>query len=212
MALSKDFQLQDAIGHIKNLLNDIAGDALTKDQIIDAIHAGISETAQLLSELKKYDYCGAPSTLTITSNVASIASLNVMDIIKIVDATNGYCRYLSPVQFEGVYDVIQNRQVVHWTRNGENILFNKGSLSAYGVVKMYYNRYPTKATADSDYLDLKDPYMDVALSKAKLHLYEQLDIIPPKALEQSVNNTIIQWRKNYADSLAKRKMNKGRRR
>jgi hypothetical protein len=127
-----------------------------------------------------------------------------MDIIKIVDATNGLCREVPPSDFEGVYDSPQNRQTVHWSRNGESVYFNKGDLS-YGTVKMYFNHYPTKATNLTDYLDIKDMYMDVVLAKAKLHLYRQLEMIPPQALEQSVNDSIIQWRKAHAEEMAARK-------
>lgn len=209
MPLSKDWQLQDALGFLKNLTSQIAIDKISTEQIIDALHLGIAEVAQLLSELKFYDYATV-ATLSISSDEASISSLNVMSIIKIVDATNGLCVYEKPHVFEGLKSLAipQNLNNVSWTRHGEMIQLYKGSLGFYGVVKIHYNRYPTKATSDATYLDIKDPFMKVVLDKAKLHIYEQLGMKAPAQLEQTINNSIIQMRKAYGEELTQRRSQK----
>lgn len=204
--LSKDWQLQDAEGYLKNLTGQIAPDKLNRQMIIDSIHLGLSEVAQLLSELKRFDYATI-ATLTITSDAASITSLNLMSVIKIVDSTNGFCTYEPLVKFEGLRLSPQNKENVSWTRHGETIDFYKGNLAGYGTVKLHYNRYPSKATTGTDYLDIKDPYVKLALDKAKLHIHELIGSKPPATLEQSVNNTIIQMRKAHAEEMAQKKGN-----
>jgi len=87
---SVDYTLNDAISFLRISVGQISPEKIVDQQIIDAIHLGTCEVAQLLSEVKLNDY-GTSATLTVANDAASISSLAVQNIIKIVDSTNGLC-------------------------------------------------------------------------------------------------------------------------
>lgn len=207
---SIDYTLNDAISFLRISVGQISPEKIVDQQIIDAIHLGTCEVAQLLSEVKLNDY-GTSATLTVTNDAASISSLAVQNIIKIVDSTNGLCIPKNQKQFDEIRLSPQNLANVFWVRNGNTINFYKGSLESYGTVTLWYNAVPSKVTSGSSNLTIKDTYAGIVLRKARIHLFQQLNIVPPKSWEQSVNNTITRVRKQYMDTLENKKSSATRR-
>ena len=207
---SIDYTLNDAISFLRISVGQISPEKIVDQQIIDAIHLGTCEVAQLLSEVKLNDY-GTSATLTVTNDAASISSLAVQNIIKIVDSTNGLCIPKNQKQFDEIRLSPQNLANVFWVRNGNTINFYKGSLGSYGTVTLWYNAVPSKVTSGSSNLTIKDTYAGIVLRKARIHLFQQLNIVPPKSWEQSVNNTITRVRKQYMDTLENKKSSATRR-
>ena len=196
MARGKDYQLSEAISMLQIRVNELTQQRIEKKQIIDALHISITETAELLAEVNLFDL-GATATITPSGDICDVSALNIQNCVKIVDATNGLCLYKDEKELPALVSSPQKKANVYWTRRGTNIHLYKGDLSAYGTLTLYYTRYPVKATADADYLDIKDTYLPMVLDKAKLHLYEQLRIKPPVSLENTVNNNIARIRKAY---------------
>lgn len=207
---SIDYTLNDAISFLRISVGQISPEKIVDQQIIDAIHLGTCEVAQLLSEVKLNDY-GTSATLTVTNDAASISSLAVQNIIKIVDSTNGLCIPKNQKQFDEIRLSPQNLANVFWVRNGNTINFYKDSLGSYGTVTLWYNAVPSKVTSGSSNLTIKDTYAGIVLRKARIHLFQQLNIVPPKSWEQSVNNTITRVRKQYMDTLENKKSSATRR-
>ena len=207
---SVDYTLNDAISFLRISVGQISPEKIVDQQIIDAIHLGTCEVAQLLSEVKLNDY-GTSATLTVTNDAASISSLAVQNIIKIVDSTNGLCIPKNQKQFDEIRLSPQNLANVFWVRNGNTINFYKDSLGSYGTVTLWYNAVPSKVTSGSSNLTIKDTYAGIVLRKARIHLFQQLNIVPPKSWEQSVNNTITRVRKQYMDTLENKKSSATRR-
>jgi len=207
---SVDYTLNDAISFLRISVGQISPEKIVDQQIIDAIHLGTCEVAQLLSEVKLNDY-GTSATLTVANDAASISSLAVQNIIKIVDSTNGLCIPKNQKQFDEIRLSPQNLANVFWVRNGNTINFYKGSLGSYGTVTIWYNAVPSKVTSGSSNLTIKDTYAGIVLRKARIHLFQQLNIVPPKSWEQSVNNTITRVRKQYMDTLESKKSSATRR-
>lgn len=211
MALSKDWTLQNARGILRILANQIAGDEVQDLGIDDFIHLAISDLAELLGEAGYPDY-GEVQTFTAidngigtTNGIDSIilsslnseleSSLKIDQITKVVGVTNGLFIEISAKEFDGLSSIPQKTSNVFWFKFGDLILMYPGSdLNLDSTIYVYYNRTPTKATADSDYLDVKDKFVKLALDKAKIMIYEQLNMASPESLTNQINANIQQIR------------------
>jgi len=56
---------------------------------------------------------------------------------------------------------------------------------------MYYNRLPNKAVNTTDYLDIKDKYVNVVIDKTRVALLGLLKLAVPETLSATVNNTLM---------------------
>lgn len=122
-----------------------------------------------------------------------ISSLRLNNIIKIVDDTNGLVVPDNSVDIEGEEKNPQRRKNSYWYRHGNYVYILKGSEApAFGTLYLFYNRIPTKATADTDYLDIKDEFVKLATDVTKIMIYETLKETPPEALTNTVNDAINQ--------------------
>ena len=109
---------------------------------------------------------------------------------------------VSPIEFDNLEAIPQKNKELFWFFFGEKLYVRnlKDTLaldSDWGTITVYYDRFPIKlSVADSyrlgDTLDVKDSFIDLVINKAKLMVYEELDMIPPEALTVNINNQIGQ--------------------
>ena len=208
--LSKDWTLKDAIGHLRVLTNQIGSNIIQDNFIVDYIHNALTEVAQQLSVVNLFDY-GTEANLSVsfasnygTASLTGFTTSPIDQIIKITDLSlddgKEHLVYKEPRQFNNLRNIVQaSSGAVYWTRNGETIQFYSGDLTPSATVKMFYLRSPVKASAPTDYLDIKDCYVGLVLAKAKLAIYESVNKKPPVNISQYVNNAIAQLRNSSMD-------------
>lgn len=105
-----------------------------------------------------------------------------------------------PAEFDNIHYLNQKNKEVYWYFFGETLYIRnrKETIAAesdWGFLTVYYDRFPVKLTADSDdrlgdTLDVKDGFVDLVINKAKLANYEELQLTPPEALSNDINNAI----------------------
>lgn len=212
--LSKDWQLQDATGFLRVLTNQIGTNEIVENFLIDFIHNAISEVAQQLAAINQFDY-GVEANLTVsfasnygTASLTGFTTNPIDQIIKIVDLTQTdgkeHIAYRSPRVFNNIRNVVQlTTGAIFWTRNGNTIQLYSGDLTPNATCTIFYNRLPAKASSPTDYLDIKDCYVGLALAKAKLAIYEALNKKPPENLAQNVNNAFQQLRQSGLEKFQK---------
>lgn len=106
----------------------------------------------------------------------------------------------SPLEFENLLAIPQKNKEVWWYLFGESLYFlNRYEIitlvTDWGTFKVYYNRFPVKLTVDSadrlgDTLDIRDAFVDLVLAKAKVQIYEELEMIPPESLTSTIDNAV----------------------
>lgn len=106
----------------------------------------------------------------------------------------------SPLEYENLLAVPQKNKEVWWYLFGESLYFlNRyetiALITDWGTLKCYYNRFPVKLTVDNadrlgDTLDIRDAFVDLVLAKAKLQVYEELEMIPPESLTSTIDNAV----------------------
>jgi len=137
-----------------------------------------------------YALVGEAYSYTNNKLECSISSLNIDRIIKIVDSVNGLVVNAGDLEIEGItYFSVDKpgnslkQKDMFYTVNGETISIYKGtSIDNPGTLTMYYYRQPNLVVNSTDYIDVKDKYMSLVISKAKNLLYEQLQTNPPESL------------------------------
>jgi hypothetical protein len=97
---------------------------------------------------------------------ANLGSVNIFDVVKVVDATNGNAVRLSSKEFASFlnnpnYD---NSVIIEYA--GESMFLGKGSsISAFGTLTMTYDEKPTTITAATDTVDLPEEYIDMMIQE-----------------------------------------------
>ncbi|MHB8842355.1 MAG: hypothetical protein ACYC56_11330 [Candidatus Aquicultor sp.] len=198
---SKDWTLNDALGFLRVLTNQIGTTKIQNNFVIDALHSSLAEVMQFLSVTKIFDY-GIKTTLPVTVSgkygTASISGFTVNPvnkIVKIVDSSQvageRLCVEVTQAQFDNLKNILQSTTgTIFWARNGNDINFYGGDLTIGATLDLYYIGYPKKVTTTTDYLEIKDVYLGLVLAKTKLKIYEILQSSPPDSINQGVNNQI----------------------
>lgn len=90
-------------------------------------------------------------------------------IRKISDSINGeVIRIKDSRTWENLADYPQYEKRVCWMQHGEDLFFFKGSqVSSYGILTAYIWGYPEISTDETDYLDIKDNFLPLVISKAQ---------------------------------------------
>lgn len=199
--ISKDWTLNDALGFLRVLTNQIDTSKVQSNFIIDALHSSLSEVMQYLSVNKIFDY-GIKTTLTptvagsyATASLAGFTTNPVNKIVKIVDSTQAVGKRLCVEKTQQQLDNLKNIKqsttgTIFWSRNGNDINFYSGDLAISPTLEFWYIGYPKKITVTTDYFEIKDIYMGLVLAKTKLKIYEILQSTPPDSVNQGVNNQI----------------------
>ena len=198
--LSKNWTVGRANGILRQLTKTLTTDKITFDTLNDVLYGAVTSVVEMLGQVGYRDY-GAVSTITLTANQFDLSTLSFDDLIKVHDATNGLCAEVPLKQLDDYHtDIEQNASNVAFSRHGDTLIFNPGALTV-GVLKLYYIRTPTKTTATTDKVDIKEKYMDLVVDKAKIRLYEMTNKVPPESLTSSVANSIERIRNANAAEL-----------
>jgi hypothetical protein len=193
--------LKRARGLLRIFANEVAPDKIQDLTLEDIIHLAIGDTVEALGEAVYNEY-GTKTTVTQANDVIDLSAIKYDSITKLVDETNGLCIEENNIAFEGVSGIDQKKKNIFWTKIGSNIYLSKGSeVSAYGTLSLYYNAVPTRADEDTEYLDIPEKFVDLALTKAKIRVYEITNQVPPESLTNALSNQIQQIRKTNADEL-----------
>ena len=122
-----------------------------------------------------------------------ISTLNLDRIIKITDSVNGLVNPAGDAEIEGISYYSASlpgnslkQGNVWYTQIGETVSFYKGtSVSAYGILTMFYYEQPTLlGTGDplTTYIDVRDKFVPLLFAIVKNILYEQLQKQAPDSL------------------------------
>ena len=97
---------------------------------------------------------------------ANLNGVNILDVVKVVDATNGNAIRLSSKEFASFASNPNYDSSVVVEYAGESIYFGKGSsVSSYGTLTMTYDEKPTVITAVTDTVDLPEEYIDMMIQE-----------------------------------------------
>jgi hypothetical protein len=122
-----------------------------------------------------------------------ISALRLNNIMKLVDDTNGIIREENIKEVEEITNHESRNKHSWWYRFGNYIYVVKGTEApSFGTLNLYYNRIPTKATLETDTLDIRDEFVKVSLDITKTMVYETLKEQVPESLTNSINATINQ--------------------
>lgn len=202
---SKDWTLDDALGYLRVLTNQVGTNKVQSNFVIDFLHSSLSEVMQYLSVSKIFDY-GIKTTLAVsvsgtygTASLSGFTTNPVNKIIKIVDPSQAtgkrLCVEVTQEQFDNLKNIKQNTTgTIFWARNGNDINFYSGDLTIGATLDFWYIAYPKKITIGTDYLEVKDPFIGLVLAKTKLKIYEMINSKPPDTINSAVNNQILEMR------------------
>lgn len=199
--LSEDWTLADIFGLVRTLANELSGDKIGDEILVDMIHSNVCDIAEALGEATGNDYV-EKKAVTQTDDIISLSGLRLDKILKLVDSVAGLVRIYSLKEFEGIKRIKQEKEAacIYATQYGRKMeLFKGDKVETYGTLTLSYKRSPIKAKADADYIDLPDKYMNLLISKTKITLYETLQMQPPDNLAQEVTNQV----QNLRDANAK---------
>ena len=205
MALSKDWLLKNVRGILRTLCNKLSLNDIEDLVLNDFIHLSVCSIAEQLNAGAYPDY-GTTVTPTTTGAIPvftiDLSTYRIESITKLSDATNGEVIKKDVHEIENVLNIPQGASNVYYNIYGNTMYLRSGSaVSALGALTLSYIRTPTKATADTDYIVLRDKYMDLLVAQAKIMVYEQSSENPPEALLQAVQNNIATIRKNNISEL-----------
>ena len=200
--LSKSFKLDGVKGIIRTLAKSISQQELLDTEITDLIHLSLLELVELLGESVVADYT-EKTVVTATNDVVTITA-NYDRLIKLVDATNGLVLKRNAYDVEGTKKHLQSQNNVFYSEVGSTLELYKGTgiTGDYGILTLYYTRTPNKASADADYLDIKDKFVSLLVGKAKIAVYEALGKAAPSELQEGMTNKIMAIKQSDRDELA----------
>jgi hypothetical protein len=143
------------------------------------------------------NYCTFTASQSITID---ISSYRLDTITKVVDSINGLVVPADDNDIENYSTMDQKQYNVFWDRIGDTLYLYKGThVASLGTLTLFYNRLPIKATLSTDYLDIRDKYMKLALDKAKILVYETLKQQPPENLTSTTNTSVAAIRQGIQD-------------
>jgi hypothetical protein len=201
MALSKDWQLKNVRGILRSLCNKLSLNDIEDLVLNDFIHLSVCSIAEQLNAGAYPDY-GTSVVVTQTAGVIDLSTYRIESITKLVDSTNGECIQKDAHEIENISNVPQAASNIYYNNYGEQIFLKKGSsVASYGNLTLFYIRVPVKANADTDYIDLRDKYIDLLINQAKIMVYEQSSVSVPDSLMQSVKSNIAAIRSNNIQEL-----------
>jgi len=197
--LSKNWTYNRVFGVLRALSKTLTNDTLDNELLNDFVYAAMCSIAEILGSTAYNDY-GEIEAATkteieaATANQFDIAGKNYDNIIKITDADNGLYKAVSLQEQENFHaNIVQYAAKIVYTKFGSVIIFNPGANTYNAAVSIYYTRLPLKAdiaTAENlgDTLDISDKYVDLVINKAKISIYEMLQVAIPAGLANSVDN------------------------
>ena len=139
------------------------------------LNLGQFDVATKLSGINNIWY-GTKATVTIATGAIDLASLSIMRIIKLVDATNGVVPFFDEAGFEEIkknfaYDA--TRAVSHFGTNLD--VYAGASAPTVGNLTLYYYRKPIDMTAALT-MDVPSEFQDMVVSFAEKKALQRLGI------------------------------------
>jgi hypothetical protein len=190
MGASIDWTLKAVRGLISIRANAIAPDTFDPDTLKEIIHECVCDVAEQLGEAGSQEYL-ATQDLTMVSDIATISTYRIDQILAIRSSTSGIeCFEKGTKEFErerSREQIVSGSKTVIWTRQGASIEFSKGSTVTYGTLKMIFKRFPTKASAETDTLDVPDKWVPLVIAKAEAKLYEMMNMLPPQTVSDRIS-------------------------
>lgn len=164
--------------------------------------AAVADEVELLAQAGNLTYAKADLSVDAAGNKLRIARISRVTFCLKTTTIELPTVEVSPIEFDNLMALGQKNYEVFWYFFGETLYIrNRKETIAletdWGFLTVYYDRLPVKlsvASADrlGDTLDVKDSFVDLLLNKAKLMVYEELEMVPPEALTTSINNAIGQ--------------------
>ena len=115
---------------------------------------------------------------------ANLGAVNVFDVVKVVDATNGNAVRLSSKEFASFASNPNYDSSVVIEYAGESMLFGKGSsVSSFGTLTMTYDEKPTVITAVTDTIDLPEEYIEMYIQELTRWYLNHISRPIPEQLE-----------------------------
>ncbi len=124
------------------------------------------------------------------ADTIDLSALRYDSIVKLSDSVLGLCIRKDFKAIENVLNSPQANSSIFYSQSGELLILKKGTNVSYGTLTLSYTRIPTKATADGDYLDIRDELVNLAINKTALAVYEKMKLQPPESLVGAVSGKL----------------------
>jgi hypothetical protein len=135
---------------------------------------------------------------------ANLGSVNIFDVVKVVDATNGNAVRLSSKEFASFLNNPNYDGSVVIEYAGESIYFGKGSsVSAYGSLTMTYDEKPTVITAATDTIDLPEEYIGMMVEELIRWDLNHISRPIPEQWEHPLKALEAEYKRNRKENLIK---------
>lgn len=96
------------------------------------------------------------------SEGASLSSVAFMELVKVVDATNGIAARVDGDTFSSFGSNPNFDNSIIWQYAGNGVMLGKGEdISAYGTLTLTFEERPTTITAVTDFIDLKPEHIGI---------------------------------------------------
>jgi hypothetical protein len=130
--------------------------------------------------------------------VADLSSYKIDTITAIEDSGTGLVIETNLKELKKLPDIPQKQDEIYWTKFGRKLYLYKGTgVTSYGTLTMFYSALPTKATLNTDTLDIPDKFVDLVIQKAKVRVYEVINKAVPESLSTGVENKTEKLRNVY---------------
>ena len=131
-----------------------------------------------------FSYVVLPAAL---EDAIDISSYRYDSIVKLTDSNIGLCVRKDFKSIDNVLDSPQASQNIYYFVSGDQIILKKGANASYGALTLSYTRVPIKAVDPTDYLDIRDEFINLLVNKTALAVYEKLNKTPPDSLNNAVS-------------------------
>lgn len=129
-------------------------------------------------------YAVMPSAL---EDSIDISGYRYDSVVKLTDSVIGLCVRKDFKSIDNVLDQWQARNNIYYFVSGDTIILKKGGSASYGTLTLSYTRVPTKAINPTDYLDIRDEFVNLVVNKTALAVFEKLNKTPPESLANAVS-------------------------
>lgn len=111
-------------------------------------------------------------------------------IVKLTDSTLGLCVRKDFKSIDNTLDSPQAADNIYYFVSGDQILLKRGANVSYSTLTLSYTRVPVKAVAMTDYLDIRDEFVNLVVNKTAIAVFEKLDKKPPDSLNNAVSDKL----------------------
>ena len=137
-----------------------------------------------------FNYVLMPSAL---EDSIDISSYRYDSIVKLTDSNIWSCVRKDFKSIDNFLDSPQTSSNVYYFVSGDTILLKKGSSATYGNLTLSYTRIPIKATADTDYLDIRDEFVNLVINKTAIKVFEKMGQQAPESLATAVSSKLASF-------------------